>query len=186
MASYLTAAFNRALYGHHDYEPSYEENERRRAYVIGTDDQFRDDDEIVRENLYGTFLPKDSDAFSHHDLFMDDDFDCGKIVIPSWAAYTEANSHDFRNGPVIPYGLKHNSVSACFNLHIYSIIRREFNGRISLCTKCVEKSHGDPVWEIYREFEDDYAPQSLILHTKHLMQGEGIFINHSDRWHWPD
>ncbi len=78
MASFLTAAFNRALYGHNDYEPSYEENECRRAYVIGTDDQFRDDDEIVRDNLLASFPPKDTDAFTQHDHFMDVDlFGCG-------------------------------------------------------------------------------------------------------------
>ena len=179
-------AFLSALYEHRDDEPTYEQQERLRAYVNGTDDQYEDDAVFVRKAIYGSVPPKGIDAFCKHDPFMDDDFDGGKKVIPSWVAYTEAISHDFRKGPVIPYGLKHNSVSACFNLHIFSIIRREFNGRISLRTKCVEKSHGDPVWEIFREFDDDYAPQSLILHTKHLTQGEESFINHSDRWHWPD
>lgn len=41
MAGFYTAAFNRALYGDsNDYSPSYEQQEYRCSYVIGTDHQY--------------------------------------------------------------------------------------------------------------------------------------------------
>ena len=52
-------------------ESEYLQLQRTDAYVNGTQDQYRDDAECVRENLYGGFAPKDSDAFSMHDPYMD-------------------------------------------------------------------------------------------------------------------
>ena len=72
-------AFFSALYEHRNDEPTYEQQERIRAYVNGTDDQYEDGAVIVRKALYGTVPPKDIDAFCKHDPFMDDDFDGGGV-----------------------------------------------------------------------------------------------------------
>ncbi len=62
------------LVPHQDKKRFYPELEHERAYVTGTTDQFRDDSTYVRDNLCGGLSPKEADAFTMHDRFMDDDF----------------------------------------------------------------------------------------------------------------
>ena len=75
MASLAKEAYNRALYDHNHDEASYEQQEIIRSYAIGTDHQLDDDAVTVRKALYGNSAPKDRDAFTGYDAFMDDDFD---------------------------------------------------------------------------------------------------------------
>ena len=58
-------------------ENEYLKQEKALAYVNGTDDQYQDDAEYVRDNLYGNCYPKGADAFSRHDPFMDEDAPLG-------------------------------------------------------------------------------------------------------------
>gem|GEM_PF-6568814 len=120
----ITEAFNRALYSHHDGtdEPSYAQQEFIRSYAIGTDHQFEDDSTIVRDSLFGGFAPRDEDAFSMPDIYMDDqDFDRSRYP-DNWIGETSYyNIHDGKRHFVslydVPNGVLHIIDGHIFQLH---------------------------------------------------------------------
>ena len=127
----ITEAFNRALYNHHDGtdEPSYLQQEYIRSYAVGTDHQFENDSTSVRDHLFGGFAPRDENAFSMPDIFMDDqDFDRSRYP-DNWIG--DSSHYDIHDGKrhFVNYYDVPNGVLHIIDGHIFRLVN---NGKI-LC-----------------------------------------------------